>query len=131
MKCCYYPDRDAVNLCSKCGKGLCMECVCGSPPGLPGGFIRVSRGGYFGENLPVCLYSSACSLQVSFSGCRPYTFGNRISTMFSALAVRNIMLGVPSGCFTGSFWYGGIQCTVFHFLQTFLLSGHTLPYLPE
>lgn len=57
--------------------------------------------------------------------------GNRISTMFSALAVRNIMLGVPSGCFTGSFWYGGIQCTVFHFLQTFLLSGHTLPYLPE
>ncbi len=29
--------------------------------------------------------------------------GNRISTMFSALAVRNIMLGVPSGCFTGSF----------------------------
>ena len=57
--------------------------------------------------------------------------GNRISTMFSALAVRNIMPGVPSGCFTGSFWYGGIQCTVFHFLQTFLLSGHTLPYLPE
>lgn len=57
--------------------------------------------------------------------------GNRISTMFSALAVRNIMLVVPSGCFTGSFWYGGIQCTVFHFLQTFLLSGHTLPYLPE
>ena len=57
--------------------------------------------------------------------------GNRISTMFSALAVRNIMLGVPSGCFTGSFWYGGIQSTVFHFLQTFLLSGHTLPYLPE
>ena len=38
------------------------------------------------------------------------------------------MPGVPSGCFTGSFWYGGIQCTVFHFLQTFLLSGHTLPY---
>lgn len=133
MKCCYYPDRDAVNLCSKCGKGLCMECVCGSPPGLPGGFIRVSRGGYFGENLPVCLYSSACSLQVSFSGLSSVYVqgGNRISTMFSALAVRNIMLGVPSGCFTGSFWYGGIQCTVFHFLQTFLLSGHTLPYLPE
>lgn len=43
--------------------------------------------------------------------------GNRISTMFSALAVRNIMLGVPSGCFTGSFWYGGIQCTVFHFYR--------------
>jgi hypothetical protein len=33
--------------------------------------------------------------------------GNRISTMFSALTVRNIMPGVPSGCFTGSFWYGG------------------------
>lgn len=30
--------------------------------------------------------------------------GNRISTMFSALTVRNIMPGVPSGCFTGSFW---------------------------
>ena len=44
---------------------------------------------------------------------------------------RNIMPGVPSGCFTGSFWYGGIQCTVFHFLQTFLLSGHKLSYLPE
>lgn len=28
--------------------------------------------------------------------------GNRISTMFSALTVRNIMPGVPSGCFTGS-----------------------------
>lgn len=43
--------------------------------------------------------------------------GNRISTMFSALTVRNIMPGVPSGCFTGSFWYGGIQCTVFHFYR--------------
>lgn len=74
MKCCYYPDRDAVNLCSKCGKGLCMECVCGIPSRFAGRVIRVSRGGYFGENLPVCLYSSACSLQVSFSGCRPYTF---------------------------------------------------------
>ena len=104
--------------------GVCMWI----PSRFAGRVIRVSWGGYFGENLPVCLYSSACSLQVSFSGCRPY---NRISTMFSALTVRNIMPGVPSGCFTGSFWYGGIQCTVFHFLQTFLLSGHTLPYLPE
>ena len=54
--------------------------------------------------------------------------GNRISTMFSALTVRNIMPGVPSGCFTGSFWYGGIQCTVFHFLQTFFQNlKHFLP----
>lgn len=50
--------------------GVCMWI----PSRFAGRVIRVSRGGYFGENLPVCLYSSACSLQVSFSGCRPYTF---------------------------------------------------------
>ena len=50
--------------------GVCMWI----PSRFAGGVIRVSRGGYFGGNLPVCLYSSACSLQVSFSGCRPYTF---------------------------------------------------------
>lgn len=49
--------------------------------------------------------------------------GNRISTMFSALTVRNIMPGVPSGCFTGSFWYGGIQCTVFPFFTDILIVG--------
>lgn len=50
--------------------------------------------------------------------------GNRISTMFSALTVRNIMPGVPSGCFTGSFWYGGIQCTVFHFTDILIVGAH-------
>ena len=108
--------------------GVCMWI----PSRFAGRVIRVSRGGYFGENLPVCLYSSAFFAGVVFGLSSVYVQGgNRISTMFSALTVRNIMPGVPSGCFTGSFWYGGIQCTVFHFLQTFLLSGHTLPYLPE
>ena len=134
MKCCYYPDRDAVNLCSKCGKGLCMECVCGSPPGLPGRVYQSQPGRILWRKL-TCLFVFICLFfaGVVFGLSSVYVQGgNRISTMFSALAVRNIMLGVPSGCFTGSFfWYGGIQCTVFHFLQTFLLSGHTLPYLPE
>lgn len=49
--------------------------------------------------------------------------GNRISTMFSALTVRNIMPGVPSGCFTGSFWYGGIQLHGIPFFTDILIVG--------
>lgn len=49
--------------------------------------------------------------------------GNRISTMFSALTVRNIMPGVPSGCFTGSFWYGGIQVHGIPFFTDILIVG--------
>lgn len=124
MKCCYYPDRDAVNLCSKCGKGLCMECVCGSPPGLPGGLSESA-----GEDTLEKTYLSVVFICLFFAGVvfglsSVYVQGgNRISTMFSALAVRNIMPGVPSGCFTGSFWYGGIQCTVFPFFTDILIVG--------
>ena len=113
-------------------EGLMDHGVCVDPSGLREGY-QVSQGDTLEKTyLSVCIHLPVL-LQVSFRTVVRITFkgGNGISTMFFPLLLGKHNAGVPSGCFTGSFWYGGIQCTVFHFLQTFLLSGHTLPYLPE
>lgn len=64
MKCCYYLDRDVVNLCSKCGKGLCMECVCGFFFGLLGGLLEL-----VGEDILEKIYLFVCIYLFVFCRC--------------------------------------------------------------